>query len=234
MSYSKVPHAVLEALCAAPCRRGRTKDLVWLVYRHTLGRSAGVDTGRGWRASGPALARSLGVDRSTANRSRAEALDAGLISVGEDGSMYVGVARCFDRLPLFPTQIAGSQPWCSSAPDRRSSAPGRRRSAPERRSSAPDRRSSAPQTGPGETPKKRIKNKEEKKRFPTSIQPLPSELRQPFLSSIRNKTIELSHIDEHYTALNEQIEIAYLSEDRERLQALNTWRIKVEVTEHPL
>ena len=71
--YSIVGHSFLEQLCRVEVKRARTKDLVWLVYRNTLGRFEGLDTGAGWKASGTDIAAALGIQRANAQRCRAEA-----------------------------------------------------------------------------------------------------------------------------------------------------------------
>lgn len=107
-TYSIVGHVYLEQLCGVEVRRARTKDLVWLVYRHTLGRSEGYDTGRGWKATGSDLAAALGIQRANAQRCRAEALELGLISAGPSGELYVGTVRTIHRIPVIRLDPVGS------------------------------------------------------------------------------------------------------------------------------
>jgi len=228
VSYSKVPHAFLEAICSVVASNARTKDLVWLVYRHTVGRNGGRWSDP-WQATTGSLREALQIPRSTLQRCLREAVALGLLSAEREGYLWQ-----LNISPTCPSAGTLGDPTCPSAGQSNPSAGTFCPSAGQSNPSAGQLNPSAGSIRDAAIPLRKEKNKKEKKRFPTSIQPLPSELRQPFLYSIRTKQIELSHIDEHYTALNEQIEIAYLAEDRERLQALNTWRIKVEVTEHPL
>ena len=107
-SYSVVGHDFLEQLCRVEVRRARTKDLVWLVYRHTIGRSEGFDTGQGWKASGADIAAALGIQRANAQRIRQEAIDLGLISVGPSGEMYLGTGRTIRRNPLIELDLLRS------------------------------------------------------------------------------------------------------------------------------
>lgn len=106
--YSIVGHRYLEQLCSVPVRRSRTKDLVWLVYRHTVGRTGGRDTGIGWSASGADIAAALGIKRANAQRCRSEALDLGLISAGPGGELYVGTVRTIRRNPVVGVDPVGS------------------------------------------------------------------------------------------------------------------------------
>ena len=106
--YSIVGHSFLEQLCRVEVKRARTKDLVWLVYRNTLGRFEGLDTGAGWKASGTDIAAALGIQRANAQRCRAEAIELGLISVGPSGEMFVGIARTIHRNPVLEVDPVGS------------------------------------------------------------------------------------------------------------------------------
>ena len=82
--YSIVSHALMERVCSVPAS-GRTKDLFWLVYRHTIGRSAGRDAGREWLTTSAGIMSGYGFKRSTLHRCLAQASDLGLVTVTKEG-----------------------------------------------------------------------------------------------------------------------------------------------------
>jgi hypothetical protein len=93
--YSIVSHALLERVCSVPTS-GRTKDLFWLVYRHTIGRSAGRDAGREWLTTSAGIMSGYGFKRSTLHRCLAQASDLGLVTVTKEGHNWrLGVGPDF-------------------------------------------------------------------------------------------------------------------------------------------
>jgi hypothetical protein len=82
--YSIVSHALLERVCSVPTS-GRTKDLFWLVYRHTIGRSAGRDAGREWLTTSAGIMSGYGFKRSTLHRCLAQAAELGLVTATKEG-----------------------------------------------------------------------------------------------------------------------------------------------------
>ena len=202
---------MFEAICAAPCRRSRTKDLVWLVYRHTLGRTGGKASGRGWRASGPEIAEALGMTRATANRCRAEALDLGLLSAEDDGTLYVGTARTMDGLPLVSAQICAGN-WQDA----------RIRSDPSRRRSDPERRRSDPQTGASDGSKKRRKNKKKRRSDPAEEYGLTVEEFQRFIFDLEDNKISRIQLESYLVANHQAAEEAYdVGDARRRVEHQN-------------
>ena len=87
MGFSIVSHSYIEQLCSIAVSHARTKDLVWLVYRHTAGKNKG-QAGPPWTVTSGSLRASLQIARSTLQRCLSEAADLGLITASREGYLW--------------------------------------------------------------------------------------------------------------------------------------------------
>ena len=98
--YSIVSHSFLERVCSVPASNGRTKDLVWLTYRNTIGRSSGRETGRTWLVSSHELIKTASISRSTLHRTMRQAVELGLLEISRDGHLWeLRISREFIPYP---------------------------------------------------------------------------------------------------------------------------------------
>jgi len=87
VGFSIVSHSYIEQLCSIAVSHARTKDLVWLVYRHTAGKNKG-QAGPTWTVTSGSLRASLQIARSTLQRCLSEAVDLGLITASREGYLW--------------------------------------------------------------------------------------------------------------------------------------------------